>query len=272
MKSNAARSPRYNDGVFRLFIGIPVAMMFVLYGETEYTFFEAIMYTNFWIAVGVSYIIVQLLMLYINWLSGKLDKHYCWRLHTTQRTMLQILTGLVVPALFAFYLAALYFRLFFDISIHDTVYLDVDYVLVVLLLIVANVYYLSYYLWFIPPYNAIETEQKQKNVFLAQLRDRTVAIPADDIAAVYIEGDYTMLRTWNMETFVITQSLTKVMDELNTQEFFRINPRFIINYKLCREYRKGKNSSRELILGSPLNRTETITRSRIKEFNEWLVR
>lgn len=226
-------------------------------------------------------------MLYINRLTKKLDKHYSWRIHTTQRTLLQILTGLVFPALLAFYLAAIYFRVFFDISIHDTVYLEIDYLLVVLLLIVANIYYLCYYLWFIPPSGFVplshtnhakgissrDAEENHKTVFLAQTSDKTIAIPMEHIAAIYIEGNYVLLRTLDKQTYtIINQSLAKAMDELNGRQFFRINPRFIVNYKLCREHQKGKNSNRELILGAPLNRTETITRSRIQEFNEWLVR
>lgn len=288
MESYVTPLPKYNDSVFRLCIGLPVAFLFVLYGEKDHTFFEAILHFNFWIAIGATYIIVQLLMLYINWLPKKLDKHYRWRRHALQRTLLQFMLGLLFPALFAFYLAALYFWLFFGINIHDTLYLQFDYTLVVLLLVVANVYYLCYYLWLVPPVGFVpitlakhkieelsgsfNTEGSNKRIFLAQTKDKTIAIPSEDIAAIFIEGEYILLRTFGRETHTIIQSLTRAMDELDARQFFRINPRFIVNIRMCKEHHSAGNGNRELLLGSPLNRTEKITRSRVQEFNEWLVR
>lgn len=272
----SAPRPGYRDLAFRLVISFPAAIYITLFGENA-NFFEAVFHLNFWIAVAFSYLVSLLLLWAINRISYALDERYSWRRETVVRLSWQFSLGVIAPALLTFGLTTLYF-LAFGLNILDTDYLKYDFPVVVQLIIMANIYYLVYFLWIVPPdsylrkgYAVWEEEGKSKGLFLAHIYEKILAVLQEDIAAIHTQEGHSLLVKFDRETIAIQQSLTLATEELDSTLFFRINKQYVVNYRLCREYKK-ENGRLFITLGAPLNSTQEVPRRKIKEFELWLKR
>lgn len=134
----------YNDLYFRIITSVAAGHFIVIFG-TKIPFFTAITMPGYYIALAGSAIIAFLLVSAVWYVTSWLDKRYDWYEHPYQRSAYQFLFGIVLSALLAFGLAALYFYVR-GVNILDTLYLSIDYPVIVLLLLISNAYYLIHYL------------------------------------------------------------------------------------------------------------------------------
>lgn len=197
-------------------------------------------------------------------------------------------------------MAILFVTLFFaivgSVDIRETEYFTHDFPLVMLLILMGNLYYLAYYLWVVPPPGYIpaadvaaylkerEAENQQHNgaanhngngekqLFMARTKEGIVAVPQEDIAAIFRQEEYVLLRTFDRKVITLEQSLAEAIKELNVYHFFKINPRYIVNFRICTKYKHIEYGKLELELAAPMNITVEVSRSRAKEFIEWFKR
>lgn len=134
---------RYNDFYFRLIASVIGAHFVVMFGE-KISLFEALLMPAYYIALGGSAIIAFLLINTIWAITAWLDKRYDWYEHPYLRCAYQFLVGIILTSLLAFVLAALYFYIRGQ-NIVDTLYLQFDYPVIILLLILLNGYYIIHY-------------------------------------------------------------------------------------------------------------------------------
>src|SRR5690606_1590801 len=81
----------------------------------------------------------------IRWISIRLDRTLDWQERPGLRGLTQAAVGIGLLAMIAYMAAAVYFALH-GIDIRDTVYLSLDWPLIVAMLIMANLFYLLYYI------------------------------------------------------------------------------------------------------------------------------
>jgi hypothetical protein len=283
---------RYNDALLRSIIGIPVAILLVVYNVKISNIQQGLTDPMFWEAIIGSYIITLLIFWAINRITWYLDKAgYDWKGKTLIRLALQFALGFLPIALLAFVLAALYFVLN-DTNIFETTYLTADYPIILLFIAVANGYYFCYYAWYFANRASMlakgmgsgliampmisqqgETTIKSKQLFLAKTATKTIPIPFEQIAAFIKVEEYYQVRLFDRTTYIIQQTLGDVEKEIDTREFFRANRQYIVNYKACKEFNSYKRSGQlELNLGPPLNTSIIISRDTAPAFVKWMDR
>src|ERR1700748_1024171 len=135
----------YNDVVFRIIISAIAAHLIIAFGARE-SFFQLLLMWDYWRSLILSFLIAFFLIWLVYFATTRLDRKFDWMHHTIARIGLQILTGLALPGCIAFILAFFYFRAF-GISIFNTRYLQFDFPVIMLLLLLLNSYYLTFYLY-----------------------------------------------------------------------------------------------------------------------------
>ena len=268
---------QYNDRYFRIVSALVAAHFITVFGEKE-SLFQILLYKYYYIALGCGAVIAFVLITVINVITRKLDKHWDWRTYPIQRTGLQLLLGLILPALVAFLLAFLYFRIF-DINILQTVYLSLDYPLIVMMLFLFNLYYLAYYFYLRMRMaehaivsKAIANTQNEKEVFMVNAGLRTIPIPLETICYFFRKGENNFVRTSDREDFLINQSLDAVEGLLNEKLFFRVNRKFIVNFNACKHFELATYGKLELLVKPDFNEPILISQKRAPTFKEWIQR
>jgi DNA-binding LytR/AlgR family response regulator len=116
-----------------------------------------------------------------------------------------------------------------------------------------------------------ENENYQER-FLVQMGARIKSVPVDEVAYFMADGKYLMLYTFEGNSYVVDQTIGGIESRLDPKLFFRINRKFILNYKAIKEMIRYSNSRIKIILSPPAPEgVEAIVSSeRIREFKEWL--
>jgi hypothetical protein len=192
--------------------------------------------------------------------------------------------------LFTFLLVLLAFFIIFDVNIIRTEYPTHDFPLVILLIVLANLYYLTYYLWLAVKHSREyfksapipEPEMKEitsvkgiiydKEMYFANTSSGIIVVPQDQIAVIFRQGDYVLLRTFERETYTLENSIPQVYLDLNSDHFFKINPRYIVSYPICKSFKTGTYGKLDLQLGSPMHITESVSRTLVSDFEKWMMR
>ena len=116
----------------------------------------------------------------------------------------------------------------------------------------------------------VEREKKYKKSFLVHFRDQIKPVSSNDIAYFYLENEMISCVTFNKNLFHMDQSLDSIMQQLNPNDFFRANRRFIVARRSIKSaiiysYRKLKL---ELL---PKNKLDVlISKSKTSNFKKWL--
>lgn len=277
-----SKRPTYNDLTFRLLISVPAAAYMVLYRQID-SLWESFFDPSFWIGGIYSYLICILLLWIIRKVTMRLDSFCDWRRQTLFRALYQFCLGIAATVVLTFLLATLFF-FFFNTDIRDTDYVSDDLPLVVLLIILANLYYLAFYLWQVPPDGFVplnkveevllkqEPKETNKLLFLAETDEGIIPLVQENIAAVFRQNEYVLIKTFDRKTMTVNQAINQIYKALDSFHFFQINPRWIVNYKICLKFRTGNYGKRYLDLSAPLDSTAEVTRGRVKDFETWMRR
>src|SRR5690606_37693908 len=129
----------YNDFYLRIAMSIAASQILLMYNE-QVTFFNLLLQPGYYLSLLGSFLIAFLLVNYIYIVTIGLDKNFDWKNHTTKRLGWQVLLGFAIPALGAFLLAALFFAVN-RMNILQTTYLDQDYTIILIMLLIVNLYY-----------------------------------------------------------------------------------------------------------------------------------
>lgn len=272
--------PQYRDVIFRITISLPVALYMMLYREKE-NLFDAFTDIYFWIGAIISYLTSLMILWLINRISKALDKKYRWEKETLKRLLLQLFWGICTMVIFTFSLVVAAFWLITGVDITQTEYPSHDFPLVILLIVLGNLYYLTYYLWIeltrshedlYTKDNSIKKSLGEMDIYLADTPTGVVIIPQDKIAIIFRQDNYVLLKTFERETYALERSIPHIMKDINPDHFFKINPRCIVSYSICKSYKPGTYEKLDVLLGSPMNSTESVSRTLVNDFERWMRR
>jgi len=278
--TQAPQLKEYNDVIFRIILAAMAAHLIVSFGARE-NLFQLLLMWDYWRSFIYSFVIAFLLINLVYIPTVKLDKRYDWKQKTIQRIGLQTLFGLIIPSLIAFLLAAVYFRIF-DMWILDTHYLQFDFPVIVLMLLLLNIYYLAFYFYrhwqYAENVNSMKDKQtehaspKDKSIFIVQKGAKNIPLPIEGICYFYHDGDYNFVRTFEREDFLITQPLDEVQKQLPQQHFFRANRQIIVNFFACQHFEPLEFGKLELVVNPRPKEQIVISQKRAKAFKEWIGR
>jgi len=107
-------------------------------------------------------------------------------------------------------------------------------------------------------------------ILVAVSGNKNIPIPVETIAYFYKDGNYTTLKTFQSETYLLNHSLDELMKLLEETSFFRANRQFIINLKACHYFTNEQNGKLEIHLIPNHNDEVIISQKRAPAFKEWL--
>lgn len=74
-----------------------------------------------------------------------------------------------------------------------------------------------------------------KTSFLVFMQQKYKTIHIDDIAYFYIRHDATWIMCFDKQQYPITQSLDQITQAVSTQQFYRLNRQYLVNFKAIKE-------------------------------------
>ncbi|MBS1781034.1 MAG: LytTR family transcriptional regulator [Bacteroidetes bacterium] len=275
------RKDGYHDFYFRVIIALLAAHLIIAFGEKE-SFFQLLVMPAYYWSLLPSFVIAFLLVNFVNFITVKLDKKHDWMRQPLLRAGLQLTLALLLPAVLAFLLASVYFWTF-GYNIFKTLYLKYDFPVIVLLLVLLNAYYLSFYFYkrsriaektLSHPVAAKDEnspgETAAKEIFLVQRGAQTLPLSVFSIAYFYREGDYNFLKAFDGESYLVAQTLDEIEQQLDSRVFFRANRQVIVQRKACTRYSNLEYGKLELFAQPSFKHPVIISQRRSKQFREWI--
>lgn len=115
---------------------------------------------------------------------------------------------------------------------------------------------------------------RYKERYLLNVDHRIISLPSNSIAYFVASGKHVSLRTFDNETYPVSQTLAQLTESLDPSIFFRINRKFIINFVAIKYMiRYSSNRIRITLSPAPEKDSDTIVSGdRIALFREWLNR
>jgi DNA-binding LytR/AlgR family response regulator len=112
--------------------------------------------------------------------------------------------------------------------------------------------------------------KKAKTSVLVPFQDKYLPLAMQDIAAFYLIGGATYLRTFQQEEYYYPHSLEDIEHTLDQQLFYRLNRQFIVNHKAIKHVEH--DSARKLLVIPCLKMPEQLKVSKEKAgaFLKWL--
>jgi hypothetical protein len=107
-------------------------------------------------------------------------------------------------------------------------------------------------------------------ILVAVSGNKNIPIPVETIAYFYKDGNYTTLKTFQAETYLLNHSLDELMKLLEETTFFRANRQFIINLKACHYFTNEENGKLAVHLVPAYGDEVIISQKRAPAFKEWL--
>ncbi len=288
-KVNEMTQLNYRDLWARIFLSLIAAHFIVVYGDGE-QLSKIIRNLDYYNALIASFSIAFLILYYLWLVTTYLDRHLDWYKKTGKRIFAQIALGVVTPALIAAGLAAVYFKMYgYDIS--ETEYFAADFPVIVLLILIANLYYFIFYMvrnfWpgsktkaehkaaafesisfasvkpaiveiSLPKIKTgIEVEEpaakEYREIYIVNMATKSIPLKATDIAYFYRTNSCNFLRTFAGEDYPITEGLKDIEAQFDPVLFFRINRQVIVNFEACSYFANGDREGTLIVdLAPPL--------------------
>lgn len=107
-------------------------------------------------------------------------------------------------------------------------------------------------------------------ILVAVSGNKNIPIPVENIAYFYKDSNYTTLKTFQSETYLLNHSLDELVKLLEEQHFFRANRQFIINLKACHYFTNEENGKLAVHLVPATEDEVIISQKRATAFKEWL--
>ena len=118
--------------------------------------------------------------------------------------------------------------------------------------------------------NQNNTEKSYKNRFTAQVGQHLKLVEVADIACFYSENKATYMHCFSGRNYPIDIPLEHLEDELDPEQFYRINRKCILNINAIKDIVSYTNSRLEIKLENFNEFQLIVSRERVKDFKTWL--
>jgi DNA-binding LytR/AlgR family response regulator len=119
-------------------------------------------------------------------------------------------------------------------------------------------------------YQQLQNQKNYKIRFSAQYGSHLQSIPADDICYFYTSEKTTYIVTHTGEEFIYEASLETIENNINPNDFFRVNRQYIIRFGSFDDIIAYSNSRLKLLIKKPKHLEIIVARERVKKFKNWL--
>ncbi|MGB1284167.1 MAG: LytR/AlgR family response regulator transcription factor [Polaribacter sp.] len=113
-------------------------------------------------------------------------------------------------------------------------------------------------------------DRKFKRRLTIKIGQHIKIIHIDEIECFYSENKSTYIHTNTGRSYLIDHSLEHWQEQLNPEQFFRVNRTFIIHINAIKDIISYSNSRLKLILQSYKEMEIIVSRERVKDFKTWI--
>ncbi|CAM1366957.1 DNA-binding response regulator [Tenacibaculum soleae] len=113
-------------------------------------------------------------------------------------------------------------------------------------------------------------DRKFKKRFTIKVGQHIKIIHVDEIECFYSENKATYIHTNSNRNYLIDDSLEHWQEQLNPENFFRVNRTFIVHINAIKDIVSYTNSRLQLILQSYAEAEIIVSRERVKDFKNWI--
>tara|TARA_R110002073_G_scaffold8207_1_gene45663 strand:- start:102524 stop:103282 length:759 start_codon:yes stop_codon:yes gene_type:complete len=115
-------------------------------------------------------------------------------------------------------------------------------------------------------------DRKYKKRFTIKIGQHIKIIHVDEIECFYSENKATYIHTNANRNYLIDGSLENWEDQLDPEQFYRVNRTFIVHINAIKDIVAYTNSRLKLILHSYNEAEIIVSRERVKDFKNWIDR
>ena len=115
-------------------------------------------------------------------------------------------------------------------------------------------------------------DRKYKKRFTIKIGQHIKIIHVDEIECFYSENKATYIHTNGNRNYLIDGSLEHWEDQLDPEQFYRVNRTYIIHINAIKDIVAYTNSRLKLILHSYSESEIIVSRERVKDFKNWIDR
>lgn len=252
MTYSVIKNPDAKSNWLRIVISVLASLFIVLHGRW-FQIHEMVVSPSFYFALLTSAAMTYLLLYLVYIGDNFLNKHFPWYGGFMIRLVLQILVGLVLPALIDLLFAKMYLNTLGQ-DLVDSGFLDFDFPVIAFFLLVVNGYYYQQ-----RPKGAITDRNQLPNddcVSLTIKHNGTILNlnVNEDILCLIKEGKYITVLTMNGNEYQLNDTLNALQDRFQHTNLYRINRSAFINTETMHGYRIGdKPRTIEIILKPQFN-------------------
>ncbi|WP_417800377.1 LytR/AlgR family response regulator transcription factor [Tenacibaculum sp.] len=113
-------------------------------------------------------------------------------------------------------------------------------------------------------------DRKYKKRFTIKVGQHLKIINAEDIECFYSENKATYIHTNTNRNYLIDNSLEYWQEELDPEQFFRVNRTFMVHINAIKDIVSYTNSRLQLKLQSYNDSELIVSRERVKDFKNWI--
>ena len=265
----------YKDGYFRVAAAIIGALLATEYGGTA-SIFDRLLSKYFYQEFFSSLLIALALIECIARVTRYLDSRYDWQERPVVRTVLQVILGIVLPGLLDFFMAAVYFKLFGLNILSDTNYMIYAFPYIMMMILLFNLYYLSYY--FFLRARQLSRTQKQGHketpegvqTIMVHQGAKHIVLKTENICYVQRENKYNYLYSCDGDSYLISHTLDDLQKTLSPLMFFRVNRQTVVHYKALNHFESASYGKLELFLSPPAKKPVFVSQRRARDFRAWI--
>lgn len=113
-------------------------------------------------------------------------------------------------------------------------------------------------------------EPVYRSRFLLPYKDGFITIKVDDISYVYSEQKITHIVNYKGDSFIVSQTMEELEEELDPRFFFRANRQHIIHIDSLASIQNHFNAKLKLILANDPTREVIVSREKAPLFKNWI--
>lgn len=113
-------------------------------------------------------------------------------------------------------------------------------------------------------------DRKYKKRFTIKIGQHIKIVHVDEIECFYSENKATYIHTSGNRNYLIDGALEQWYEQLDPEQFFRVNRTFIVHINAIKDIISYTNSRLKLILHNYNDAEIIVSRERVKDFKKWI--
>lgn len=109
-----------------------------------------------------------------------------------------------------------------------------------------------------------------KKRFTIKVGNQLKIIDIEDVVCFFSENKATYLHTADNRSYLIESTLELLEQDLDTNQFFRINRKWIVALKAVQEIQLYSNSRLKIIIPAYKNEDLIVAREKVSDFKQWI--